>query len=149
MTATGHAVIGAVIAAKIINPALAIPLALTSHVVADIIPHWDAGTNGRRKTPMQLFFEASIDVFVGFLIAYLLLTIFFPTTNLLYAILIILSSQLFDWLAAPSSIFHIKLPPFSWMNSFQSKTNTRLDKPWGIILQVVLLSSLVTIAKLF
>ncbi|MBI2012734.1 hypothetical protein HYS90_02270, partial [Candidatus Curtissbacteria bacterium] len=50
MTATAHALIGASIAAKITNPYLGIPLAIISHFVADLIPHWDAGTNHREKS---------------------------------------------------------------------------------------------------
>lgn len=39
MTATAHAIIGTVIAAKVGNPVLAVPIALASHIIADAIPH--------------------------------------------------------------------------------------------------------------
>lgn len=41
MLETPHVIIGAVIAAKIGNPYLAIPIAFTSHFVLDKIPHWN------------------------------------------------------------------------------------------------------------
>ena len=61
MTATGHALIGTVIAAKIVNPALAIPIALGSHFLADAIPHWDTGTNRDKKSKTRFVVESSID----------------------------------------------------------------------------------------
>lgn len=41
MLETPHVVVGAAIAAKVGNPALAIPLALASHFVLDKVPHWN------------------------------------------------------------------------------------------------------------
>lgn len=149
MTATGHAIIGTVIAAKIANPALAIPVAILSHIAADICPHWDSGTNGKNKSGKRLFVESSIDVTVGFIVAYFLILFLFPQTNLLYAFVIIIAAQLLDWISAPSFIFHFKKIPFSWIYRFQSRFNSRLDKPWGIISQALVLVPLVLLAKIF
>lgn len=41
MLETPHVVVGAAIATKLVNPALAIPLALASHFVLDKVPHWN------------------------------------------------------------------------------------------------------------
>jgi hypothetical protein len=41
MTATNHALTGAVIALAVKQPVLAIPLAFLSHFAADVIPHFD------------------------------------------------------------------------------------------------------------
>ena len=41
MLETPHVVVGAAIAVKVGNPALAIPLAFASHFVLDKIPHWN------------------------------------------------------------------------------------------------------------
>jgi hypothetical protein len=48
MTATGHALIGTVIAAKIGNYALAIPIALGSHFLADVHIGTPDTTGGKR-----------------------------------------------------------------------------------------------------
>jgi len=40
-----HAVVGAAIAAKVGNPALSLPLALASHFVLDLVPHWNPHLN--------------------------------------------------------------------------------------------------------
>src|SRR5690242_2115662 len=41
MTATNHALSGAVIALAVKNPVLAIPLAFVSHFVLDLLPHYN------------------------------------------------------------------------------------------------------------
>ncbi|MDP3726802.1 MAG: hypothetical protein Q8Q96_00625 [bacterium] len=147
MTATSHAIIGAVIAAKVGNPALALPLAVASHIVADLIPHWDTAINRDKKGIKRVFYESVVDVLVGFLLSFLLLFFLFPKTDLFYAFLIILASQSFDWLLAPYYFFGVKA--FKWAYDFSKKFNTDLGKPWGIINQVVILVLLLILAKIF
>jgi hypothetical protein len=149
MTATGHAVIGVVIAAKFANPLLAVPLALVSHLAADAFPHWDLGTNAKSKTKMQLRFQAAADVIVGFIVCYLIIFYLFPQTNLIYAFFIIIAAQLFDWLTMPYYFFNIKISPFTDVYKLQKHFDSRLDKPWGIINQVLILVLLIVVAKLF
>lgn len=146
MTATGHAIIGTVIAAKIGNPYLAIPLALISHFAADSFPHWDTGTNSKTKTKKQILFDSFIDVGVSFTITILLVNNVFPQTNLLYAFIIVLFSQLPDWLMAPYYFWHIQ--SFEPFYKFQKIFDRKLDKPWGIINQAAILILLVIVAKL-
>ncbi|MFH1187024.1 MAG: hypothetical protein V1697_02515 [Candidatus Levyibacteriota bacterium] len=149
MTATGHAVIGAVIAAKIGNPALAIPIAFTSHIVADMVPHWDPATNRNNKGKARLLLDSSMDVFLSFAIAYLLTYYLFPETSILYLFLIVGFSQLLDWLTAPYYFFNINLPPFNWSYHFQKKFDRKLDKPWGIITQAVVVITIVFLAVIY
>lgn len=149
MTATGHAIIGTVIAVKIANPAIALPLAIASHVFADMFPHWDSGTNGRSKSQKRLITEATIDVLVGFALAFIVAKTLFPHVSLLYIFIVIIASQLLDWLSAPYYFFHIKWAPIVWMYKLQKNFNGKLDKPWGIINQVVVLFLLVLLAKVF
>ena len=147
MTATGHAIIGTVIAAKIGNPTLAIPLAMASHLVADMIPHWDVATNRRQKGKDRVFKEAIVDELLGFVLGYLLIQFLFPQTNLIYAFIIIIFAQIFDWLFAPYYFFGVQA--FKWAYDFGKKTNKELDKPWGIINQIALIAALVVLAKVF
>lgn len=42
---TPHVAVGAAIAMKVVNPALAIPLAFGSHFILDKIPHWNPHLN--------------------------------------------------------------------------------------------------------
>lgn len=148
MTATGHAVIGTLIAAKFSHPALAIPLALISHLAADAFPHWDAGTNAKNKSHTRLILEAAGDVTLGFIVSFFLIVFLFPQTNLIYAFWIIIAAQFFDWITAPYYFFNIKIPPFTWAYHFQKQFDNRLDKPWGIINQITILSLMLLLAKL-
>jgi len=147
MTATTHALIGTIIAAKIGNPTLAIPIAIASHIIADAIPHWDTATNRNKKTFKRMFTDSFIDVVLGFVLSYLLILLFFPTTNLAYGFLIIIASQLFDWITALYYFFHIKA--FKWIYSFQKLFNNDLDLPWGAVTQIILIFTLVALAKIF
>lgn len=148
MTATAHSVIGAIIAAKIGNPILAVPIAIVSHFAADAFPHWDTGTNHREKSKKIFLLESLVDVMLGFAISYILIFLLFPQTNLIYAFFIIIISQLPDWITAPYLFFKINILPFREMYKFQKAFNTRLDKPWGIITQVAVLILLIIIAKI-
>lgn len=147
MTATSHALIGAIIAAKIGNPALAIPIAIASHIIADAIPHWDTATSRSKKTFKKMFIHSFFDVAIGFALSYLLISLFFPTTNLAYAFLIIIASQFLDWATALYYFFHFKA--FKWVYSFQKLFNNDLDLPWGLITQIVLVVALIVAAKVF
>ena len=145
MTATAHALIGASIAAKITNPIIGIPLAIASHFAADLIPHWDAGTNHKNKSLMRLKFEATLDVLLGFA---LVLLIFrnIAVANPLYLFSMVIAAQLPDWLEAPSWMFGFKIPPFSWMDFLGHKLQSRLQLPWGLVTQVVTVGLLVIYA---
>lgn len=149
MTATGHAIIGAIIAAKFQNPAIALPIALLSHLAADLTPHWDTATNAKKKTRERLNIDTFIDVTASFSIAYLIIYFLFPETNLLYAFVIVLASQGFDWVTGPYYFWGWNFPPFNWVYNFQKIFDRRLDKPWGIINQVLVLLILILLAKMF
>lgn len=149
MTATGHAIIGTVIAAKIGNPYLAIPLAIVSHLAADFFPHWDVATNWRKKTRARLNLDTFTDVTISFVISFLLLNFLFPTINLFYAFTIILASQSFDWVTGPYYFWGWNFPPFNWSYRFQKIFDRKLNKPWGIINQAIVLLILILFAKIF
>lgn len=147
MTATSHALIGTVIAAKFGNPALAIPIAIASHIAADMIPHWDTATNRNEKSKRRLFTDSVFDVLVAIFLSYSIILLFFPTLSLIYAALIIFFSELPDILHAPYTFFGIE--QFKWAYTFGSKTNKSLDKPWGIITQIVTVTIAILLGKTF
>lgn len=147
MTAASHAVIGTIIAAKIGNPALAIPIAIVSHIALDAIPHWDTATNRRKKTFKKMFNDSLLDVILGFVLSYLLIFLFFPKTNLVYVFLMIIASQLLDWVTSLYYFFHIKI--FKWAYSFQKLFNNDLNLPWGLVTQIILIFALVALAKAY
>lgn len=143
MTATAHALIGASIAAKITNPLIGIPLAIVSHFVADLIPHWDAGTNHKNKSLARLKIEATLDVLLGFALTFL---IFRNFVDLRYLFVMVIAAQSPDWLEAPSWMFGFKVPPFSWLDWLGHKLQARLQLPWGLVTQVVIVTLVVLYA---
>jgi CBS domain containing-hemolysin-like protein len=147
MTATAHAAIGISLASLLPNPLIGIPIALVSHVICDLIPHWDAGTHFEKKDGTQLFHEGALDVIISAIVSLLLLIVVFPHVTLFYGAIMVFSAQFFDWFAAPYYMFNMRFPPFSWTFNFQKATNKRLDKPWGIVTQIFAVLSLIIAAK--
>lgn len=50
MLETPHVIVGAAIATKLGNPALAIPLAFGSHFILEKVPHWNPHINTEKRT---------------------------------------------------------------------------------------------------
>ncbi len=148
MTATAHAVIGTVIAAKIGNPYLAVPMALASHIVADYIPHWDTATNVKQKGKERVMMQTLFDIALGFFVSFILLSTIFTQTNPVYALCIIFVAQSLDWLTAPYYFLKIKTPPFYWAYKFQKLFDHEMQAPWGIISQIVIVLLIVFLAKI-
>lgn len=153
MTATGHAVMGTVLAAAIPNPLIGIPLAILSHIACDAFPHWDTGTNlkmnnpSSKKTKNRFVIESFIDLFLSLLIPFLITVFLFPSTNLLYVYVMVFAAQSLDWLTAPLLFLNWKFQPFTLFSNVQKSFDHRLDKPWGIILQVAILSAAIIFVK--
>ncbi|MCR4324362.1 MAG: hypothetical protein NUV69_01605 [Candidatus Curtissbacteria bacterium] len=143
MTATAHALIGASLAVKFVNPYVGIPLAIISHFLADLVPHWDAGTNRRKKTIMRLRMEATVDVLLGFVLVFL---IFGRMVEPVYLFVMVIAAQLPDWVEAPSSKFGIHIPPFSWVEWLGHRLQNRMQLPWGFVTQVVVVGVIVIAA---
>jgi hypothetical protein len=149
MTSTAHALIGTVIAAKIGNPALAIPIALASHFIADAVPHWDTAYHRKQKSKTRLIGTSFIDLILGFILAWALIVFLFPATNLTYAFIIIIAAQLPDWLTLPYLFLDLDFPPFSYAYYIQKRFDTHLGLPWGVINQVVAVLAVIFIGKFF
>jgi len=74
---TPHVIVGAAIATKVANPALALPLALGSHFVLEKIPHWNPHLNTETKkygkptqqTTIIVILDSSIALISGLFIA--------------------------------------------------------------------------------
>lgn len=147
MTGTAHAIVGTVIAAKIGNPYLAFPIALASHVALDFVPHWDTAMNRRTKSRLRLITDTIFDGLLALTLSYTIIVFFFPQTSYSYALLIMFFATLPDWLHAPYTFFEIK--QFKWAYDFGHVTNRRLDKPWGILTQAVVILGVIVLAKVF
>lgn len=144
MTATAHSLVGAALAAKIGNPALAIPLAFASHFLLDCVPHWDTGTHYHERPKKATFLYSGLDVALGLGLS---LLFFGNTISLSYLLLMIFVSTLPDWLQSPYIFWGIKLPPFYWFYKIQSKLNNKDGSWFGIFTQLAVVLPLLIWAK--
>src|SRR6188768_2052418 len=97
MTITAHALVGGAIAAAIPNPVIGFTLAVASHPLLDMIPHWDEGWGWRQKSKLKLFSQCLFDLALGVFLTYML----FGFVPLPYLLVTIFGSILFDVLEAP------------------------------------------------
>lgn len=135
MTATAHALVGGALATAFPNnPGLGISLALLSHPLLDMIPHWDEGWGWRQKDKLRLFAECSIDLSAGVIATFVL---FGAGVNVWYLLACIGAAILWDVLEAPYLILNWHFPPFNYFYKIQSKMQGKAALPWGIVTQVV------------
>lgn len=102
--AIAHTLVAGAIAAKVGSPSLALPLALASHFILDSIPHWDFGTNWRKRTKFATGAFAIADTVIGLSLAWF---IFAPKVAPLLLAGCLLLSVIPDWLEAPWYIFFV------------------------------------------
>lgn len=76
MLSIAHGPTGALIASKIPNPFISVPLILVSHFLEDRIPHWDVGQGltSRKKSKGAAFFQ---ELFFDFPLSILIVYLFF------------------------------------------------------------------------
>ncbi|HLD11866.1 MAG TPA: hypothetical protein VJB91_03100 [Patescibacteria group bacterium] len=139
MTETAHTLVGVAIASRIPNPYISLPLVFASHLVLDLVPHWDAGTHYKNKTKLRLTVESGIDVLLSVAVPYLL---FGNTMNPYLFAGAVFVSQLPDWLEMPHLFLRWKFFPFTAWAKFHSTFHRRKALPWGAINQVVVVTLL-------
>lgn len=147
MTASNHALTGAVIALTIKQPALALPLAFLSHFVLDALPHFGWDSDIFKRNQSKLFWTVLV---VDIL---LLFTSF---------ILITLETQIISRATIIISMVLAISPDFAWVyrwfqeiktrqhapGNFTSKFHSRIqwcERPWGIVVEVAWFGALLTV----
>jgi hypothetical protein len=145
MLNASHALIGASLAKLVPNPYLGLPLSLASHFLTDLIPHWDLRTRKTKRSKPKIVVYSLTDAFIGYLIGYLL---FASSVPLPYLAAMMFTSQLPDWLEAPYHVFDWRFPPFSNIKKFQSKLHRKLDLPWGLVTQILILFLAICLSRL-
>lgn len=146
MTATAHALVGGAIASSVSNPALGVGLAVASHPLMDLLPHWDFGWGWRKKSKVFFLAEGIFDLSLGLGLSYL---IFGQNVNLVYFFSVIFASLFFDLLMVPFWFLKWRFPPFSWAYQLQSKIQGRASLPWGIVNQVAVVILVVLVLRFF
>jgi len=148
MLSIAHTATGALIATKISNPLISLPLILASHYIEDSILHWDAGTglSSGVKTPSDAFKHEIIDMALS--IIFILLIFQLPHSQLnLNAWLGAFVSLIPDFLEAPRNF--LKQEP-TWLrpiNRFHAKFHHSTSNVFvGLLPQLILLIIVVIIA---
>ena len=112
VTATNHALTGALIGMTIVNPVIAIPLAIISHFVLDAIPHYDAsGTDVERIGSRRLVYE---QLLLGGVLCFLIVLALFLTRPQ-------------HWLTAAICAFLATSPDLLWIPRFLHVRRTGRD----------------------
>ena len=143
MLAVSHALIGASIAKLVPNPYLGLPLALASHFLGDLTPHWDMRTRKAKRSISQVVFLSLADAFIGYGLGFWL---FYPQVGPIYLLAMMFAAQFPDWLEAPFHVFSWNFPPFSTIKLLQSQLHYKMDLPWGLVIQLLIAAAFVLIS---
>lgn len=143
MTGSNHVVAGAIIAASVSQPAIAIPAAFASHFVMDALPHYGDNT-GRSWLSRHFHVILTIDAIICALFL-LGLVIFQPASWLLLIICAIIAvSPDFLWLPYYLADLRGQVRPesplarlFKWIQWG--------ERPWGIYIEIAWLVTSLTI----
>lgn len=142
MLETAHVTVGAAIATKVVNPALAIPLALGSHFVLEKVPHWNPHLNtetekyGRptKKTTIIVIVDTTLALASGLFIAAQALP---NTTHALTILLACLAASLPDIVEGPYFFLGIRNKLIKRWISFQKSIQTDTNIVPGLLTQAV------------
>ncbi len=102
MTATAHALVAGAILSRFPDPLAASLLAFGSHYIMDSIPHWDFGTNWRKRPKSTTGLLAITDTLLAFTVAYIL---FAGKVGVVPITLVTIAALVPDWLETPWYIF--------------------------------------------
>lgn len=124
MLSVAHAATGALIASKLPNPLIYIPLAVAAHFLEDWIPHWDVGTgltNGKR-TKTAAFVMEIVDLILTVVMIYFFWQNQSPVwqTHVWFGALAALSP---DLLATPNMFLGWQLPILKHLDKFHDKVH--------------------------
>lgn len=135
MTATNHALTGALIATVVDKPLIALPLALASHFAIDMLPHFGYPGHGGYKAALKhrlsvIMMLADPILFVPLIIVLLAHNV--PVWTYIAAFLA-LSPDLYDFFG-----YFVFKEPKGWnsFNRFASKIQW-CEQPWGLVVEIV------------
>jgi hypothetical protein len=146
MLSIAHGTTGALIATKIHNPFISIPLILLSHYLEDYIPHWDVGqglTKQVKSKKVAFFQELATDLPASIIIVYLFFQAGQSEFNT-YAWFGWFTGLLPDFLEFPYLFLNWRFFPFKQQAAFHKKFHrSTTNKLKGLLPQAaVILASL-------
>ena len=142
MLETPHVVIGAVIATKIGNPFISLPLAFASHFVLEKIPHWNPHLNTEKKkygkVTKNSTYLVAVDVVISLIIGFSLAFRVMPNTY--HAVTILLAcfvSVLPDVIEGPYFFFDFRNKYIKKWIAFQKSLQVDASPIPGLATQIV------------
>lgn len=141
---TPHVIVGAAIATKVVHPALAIPLAMGSHFILDMIPHWNPHLHHEKieyghfskKSIIIVVTDSTVALLVGSFIAFkalpntaLALTIFFSC----------FAAVLPDLIEAPYYFLNKKSKLIEKWIDWQRSIQATAKEKYGFITQILVI----------
>jgi hypothetical protein len=118
MTTLNHAVTGALIAVTVKTPELAIPLALVSHYVCDIIPHFGIHEHDHSKRNANALFRSITAISVAGTILTLVLSMYHSYRGV-------------SWITVMACIIAAALPDIVWIPMFIREVRRKQQKAMG------------------
>jgi hypothetical protein len=144
---TPHVVVGAAIASKIVNPALALPLALGSHFILDKVPHWNphtfTETEKYGKPTKQSTVIATIDSLLALGSGFYIASMFLPQLD--KAAIILLAcflSVLPDVVKSPFYYLKNRNRLLKKWVEFERSNQVEVANPYiGVLTQIIVISA--------
>lgn len=141
-----HAVVGAAVAAKVGNPALALPLAFASHFILDMVPHWNPHLNTEIREKGKLSVKTNLiisgDVLLSLVGGIIIASSALPDKELFTIIMFgALMGVLPDALEAPYFFLGWRYPFIEKLLKFQKSIQNDAPVFWGLLTQVVVLAA--------
>ncbi len=139
-----HAIVGATIAAKLGNPALALPLSLASHFALDLLPHWNPHLNTEIKTRGRLsnttFYIIAADVVASVIAGTYIAGQFLPDrTMFTYVIFGAFLGVAPDVVEAPHFFLGMRIPFIETLLKFQKSIQNDAPPLLGLSTQVIVI----------
>jgi hypothetical protein len=145
MTATNHAVTGALVAIFINEPLLAVPVAFISHFVMDAIPHFDAGPDSPRLAKIVVFTDVLSASILSLVLALLLKSDISPWLVLACAFACMSPDLVWGWrFYKLKDISKILLEPMSIFSRLHQKIQWS-ETHLGALVEVVWFASVLSI----
>lgn len=147
MIELAHVVTGGIIAYKISNPLLSLPLALLSHFATDLLPHWNPRIGREKKkfghVTKKTFVIVIADSLIGLILGLYLAFLCLP--NIGRALIVVLGCLLGilpDFIEAPYYFFGWKNKFIGTIIKIQDSFHWNVSFIYGILFQLLYLSLL-------
>lgn len=141
-----HTIVGAAIATKVGNPALALPLALASHFVLDLIPHWNPHLSREKRqfgyVTARTIRVVAADTFLSLAVGLFMASQVLPDVGHFITVLLgAFFAVLPDVLEGPYFFFGWNNPAIKRLVAFQSSLQFNIPFIPGLVSQLLIIGA--------